>query len=78
MFDTRLPGGRAMIVKLERDADDVIALGLEQRGGHGRIHAAGHRDDNAGVLRAAIEIETVAHRLSAVGAPARRQRTASR
>ena len=54
-------GGRAMIVKLQRDADDVIALGLQQRGRHRRIDAAGHGDHDPGVLRTAFEIQTVEH-----------------
>ena len=54
-------GGRAMIVKLQRDADDVIALGLQQRSRHRRIDAARHGDDDPGVLRTAFEIQTVEH-----------------
>ena len=53
--------GGAMVVKLQGDADDVIALGLEQRRGHRRIHAARHGDDDAGVLRTAVEIEGIHH-----------------
>ena len=52
---------RAVVVELQRDADDVIALGLEQRRGHRGIDAAGHGDDDAGVLRPAVKIEAVAH-----------------
>ena len=33
-------GRRAMIVELQGDPDDVIALGLQQRGRHRRIDAA--------------------------------------
>ena len=54
-------GGGAVVVKLQGDADHVIALGLEQRGGHRGIDAAGHGDDDTGVLRAAVEIEGVSH-----------------
>ena len=57
-------GGGAVVVELQRDADHVIALGLEQRGGHRGIDAAGHGDDDTGVLRAAIEIEAVWHAAS--------------
>src|SRR5450759_3299112 len=57
-------GGGAVVVELQRDADHVIALGLEQRGGHRGIDAAGHGDDDTGVLRAAIEIEAVWHAVS--------------
>ena len=52
---------RAMVVELQGDADDVIALGLEQRGRYRRIDAAGHGDDDAGVLRSAFEVEAVEH-----------------
>ena len=41
---------RAMIVELQRDADDVIALALQQAGDDGGIDAARHRDDDAGVF----------------------------
>ena len=54
-------GGRAMIVKLQRDADDVVTLGLQQRSRHRGIDAAGHGDDDPGVLRTAFEIQTVEH-----------------
>ena len=54
-------GRRAMVVELQRHADDVIALGLEQRRRHRGIDAAGHGDDDAGVLRAAFEVEAVEH-----------------
>ena len=54
-------GRCAMVVELERDADDVIALGLEQRRGHRRIDAAGHGDDDAGVLRTPFDLQAVAH-----------------
>ncbi len=52
-------GRRAMVVELQRHADDVIALALEERRRHRRIHAARHRHDDAGVLRLAGKIETV-------------------
>ncbi len=54
-------GRRAMVVELQRDADDVIALGLQQRSRRRGIDAARHGDDNPGVLRTAFEIETVEH-----------------
>ena len=54
-------GRRAMVVELQGDADDVIALGLEQRRRHRRVDAAGHGDDDAGVLRPAVEVEAVRH-----------------
>ena len=54
-------GGRAMVVELQRDADDVVAFRLQQRGRRRGIDAARHRDDDPCVLRTAFEIETVAH-----------------
>lgn len=54
-------GGGAMIVKLQGDANDVVALGFQQRSRRRRIDAAGHGDDDPGVLRTAFEIETVEH-----------------
>ena len=57
-------GGGAMIVELQRDADDVVAFGLQKRSRHRGIDAAGHGDDDPGILRPAFEIETVEHGLS--------------
>ena len=54
-------GRRAMVVKLQRDADDVVALGLEQRRGHRRIDAAGHGDDDPGLRGRALGVEAVEH-----------------
>src|SRR5262249_53145274 len=54
-------GCRAMVVKLQRDADDVVALRLQQRSRHRRVDAAGHGDHDTGVFGTAFEIETVAH-----------------
>ena len=54
-------GRGAVVVELQRDADDVIALGLEQRGRHRGIDATGHGDDDTGVLRAAFEVEGIWH-----------------
>ena len=54
-------GRRTMIVELQRDADDVVAFGLQQRGRHRGIDAAGHGDDDPCVLRTALEIQTVEH-----------------
>jgi hypothetical protein len=53
--------GRAMIVKLQRDADDVIALGLQQGSRHRRVDAAGHGDNDPDVLWTAFEVQTVEH-----------------
>ena len=52
---------RAMVVKLKGDADDVIALLLQQRGRHRAVDAAGHGDHDARVLRTAGAIEGVEH-----------------
>src|SRR5262245_58433603 len=54
-------GRRTMIVKLQRDADDVVALRLQERSRHRRVDAAGHGDHDTGVFRTAVEVETVAH-----------------
>ena len=54
-------GRCAVIVKLQRDADDVIALRLQQRGRHRGIDAAGHGDDDPCVLWTALKIQTVEH-----------------
>ena len=52
-------GGGAVVVKLQGDADHVIALGLEQGSGHRTIDAAGHGDDDTGVLRTGGEVEGI-------------------
>ena len=54
-------GRRAMVVKLQGDADDVIALGLQQRSRHRGIDATRHGDHDPGVLRTAFQIQTVEH-----------------
>jgi len=54
-------GRGAMVVKLQRDADDVIAFGLQQRSRRRGIDAAGHGDDDPGVFRATFEVEAVEH-----------------
>jgi len=54
-------GGRAVIVKLQRDADDVVTLGFQQRSRRRGIDTARHGDDDPGVLRTAFEIQTVEH-----------------
>ncbi len=54
-------GRLAMVVELQGDADDVVALGLEQRRGDRGIDAARHGDHHAGVLRPAFDIEAVEH-----------------
>ena len=54
-------GGGAMIVELQRDADDVVTFRLQQRSRHRGIDAAGHGDDDPCVLRTAFEIQTIEH-----------------
>jgi hypothetical protein len=54
-------GSRSVIVKLQRDADDIVPLGLQQRSRHRGIDPAGHGDDDPCVLRTALEIQTVEH-----------------
>ena len=54
-------GRLAMVVELERDADDVIALGLQQRRRHRGIDAARHRDDHARVLGPSLQVERIEH-----------------
>jgi hypothetical protein len=51
----------AMIVKLQGDAHDVVALASQQAGDHGGIHAARHCDDNARVLGALGNIKRIQH-----------------
>src|SRR5262249_52646685 len=48
-------------VELQRHADDIEALGLEQGRRHRGIDAAGHGDDDAGIARGAFKIEAVEH-----------------
>src|SRR5690606_73143 len=51
--------GGAMVVKLERDADDIVAFALEKAGHDGRVHAAGHRHDDTGVFWSSRKVKTV-------------------
>jgi len=54
-------GRRAVVVKLQRHADDVIALSLQQRSRDRGIDAARHGDDDPRILRPAFDIEAVEH-----------------
>ena len=54
-------GRRTVIVELQRHANDVIALGLEQCRRDRGIHAARHGDHDAGVARGTVEVEAVEH-----------------
>ena len=38
--------GLVNVVQLHRDADDLVALPVQQKGGHRGIHAAAHGDDD--------------------------------
>ena len=59
---------RAVIVKLQRDADDIIAFALQKTCNDRRIDAARHGDDDAGVFGPSGKIEAVRSRLKdAVG-----------
>ncbi len=46
-------------VKLQRDAEDVITLALQDAGDDGGIHAARHGDDNARIFRSLVKIQRV-------------------
>ena len=53
--------GRAVVVKLQGDADDVVAFRLQQ-GGHDRgIDAPRHGNDHARVLRPSLGVQAVQH-----------------
>ena len=54
---TALLNGRAVIVELQRDADDVVAFVGEHGGGDGGVHAAGHGDHNPCVAGGFIKAE---------------------
>ena len=71
---------RAVVVKLQRDADDVVALFLHQSCDDGGIDAAGHGDDDPRVFGALVEIETVhraAHASWLIGPDSRSGRSGS-
>ncbi len=51
--------GRAVVVELQRDADDVEPLLDQQRRGHRAVDAAGHGDDDAAVARRLVEAKGV-------------------
>src|SRR6202040_4070182 len=50
---------RAMVVKLQRYADHLVALLLEQRGHDRGVDPTRHRDDHARLRRGLIEPETI-------------------
>src|SRR5690606_31342658 len=52
-------GGSAMIVKLERNANDLVPFSRENPRDNGRVYAARHRDDDARVLRTSWKVKAV-------------------
>ena len=46
-----------VVVELQGDADDVVALGLEQGGRDRQIDPPGHGNHDPGFLRPALDIE---------------------
>ncbi len=52
---------RAMVVELQRDADDVVALARQEAGDDRGIDAARHGDNDALILGKAGKIEAVRH-----------------
>ncbi len=52
---------RAVVVELQRDADDVIALTLEEAGHNRGIDAARHRHHDARVFRTSLKAERIDH-----------------
>src|SRR5262249_34891100 len=54
-------GRGAVVVELQRDADDVVAFGLEQGGRDRGVDAARHGDHHTGVPRRAFDIEAIEH-----------------
>jgi hypothetical protein len=54
-------GRGAVVVKLQRHPDDVVAFILEQRRRNRGIHAPRHGHDHAGILRPPFEVEAVSH-----------------
>ncbi|MNL70221.1 hypothetical protein D3C87_1951880 [compost metagenome] len=48
-----------MIVKLQRDAENVVALAFEQAGDDGTVDATGHGNDDTRIFGLAVKIETV-------------------
>ena len=69
-----LADGDAMVIELQSDAHDVVALLLQERGGDRRIDAARHGDDHAGVARRLVDIEGIPGHGRAYIGPARMAR----
>ncbi len=49
---TNAPHRFPMIIKLQRNPDDIIALFFQKRRRHGRVNAPRHGDNHAGIFRA--------------------------
>ncbi len=71
-------GRRAVVVKLQGDADDVEPGGGEQRRSHRRIDPARHRDDNAVLGGVAREIDVGERRHRAAARPICQKSASSR
>ncbi len=51
--------GGAMVIQLEGDAEDIVALALEDTGHNRRIDATGHGDNDPGIFRPLVKIERI-------------------
>jgi len=52
---------RAVIVKLQRDPDDIVTFGFQQRSRRRGVDAAGHGDHDSRIFGTAFKVETVEH-----------------
>ena len=57
------PRRGAVVVELQRDADDVVAFGGQQRRGYRTVHAARHGDHDPGLLRRLVEPQSIHGRI---------------
>ncbi len=60
-------GRGTMIVKLQGDANDVVAFCLQQRSRRRGIDAARHGDDDPRVFRTSLKVEAVEHSSANLG-----------
>ena len=51
--------GSTVVIELEGNAEDIIALALEDTGHHRRIDATGHGDNDPGIFRPLVKIERI-------------------
>ena len=73
-----LADGDAMVIELQGDAHDVVALLLQQRRRDRRIDAARHRDHHAGVAGRLVDTEGIpGHGGAYIGRAAQARQTAS-